>query len=348
MKFFLMNDVCRFAVASVISSLLIAPLLAAPLTINGATFDAPAACKLAEGAMVCKLDGQQLELWVYRKPVGIPMAVAEREAKRAQVFSEFHDGAVSNIIRSTGNDRGTPFSAYGRYAVVGAAMAGKGDVKQPSIHIASLLSGDEMWQFVEVVATRTPAIEVLAGALQRSLLLPVSVAAVALVDSVADTATSATQTFTAKLATFQYPNFLLPVVSEDSATVLNVGFKHKARDGGPNVTLSVRTAVEKGVTAATANAKRRTQSTGVMAPGSAAVDVKKLGSINGTGYALLGTPDAAKGFSGIESIETAFAADVDGRLLEVRLTGEQKYSSDVEQVWLLLSKSLKLIAARAQ
>lgn len=344
-----MNDVCRFAVASVISSLLIAPLLAAPLTINGATFDAPAACKLAEGAMVCKLDGQQLELWVYRKPLAIPMAVIERDAKRAQAFSEFHDGAVSNIVRSTGNDRGTPFSAYGRYAVVGAAMAGKGDVKQPSIHVASLLSGDEMWQFVEVVATRTPAIEALATALRRSLVLPVTVDAVA--DASAHTTAGNAEnaagplTYSGKLATFQYPTFLVPVVAEDSATTLNVGFKHKARDGGPNVTLSVRTAVEKGVTAATANAKRRTQSTGVMAPGSAAVDVKKLGAITGTGYALLGTPDAVKGFSGIESIETAFAADVDDRLLEVRLTGEQKYASDVEQVWLLLAKSLKLATA---
>lgn len=316
-------------------------LIAAPLAINGASFDAPAACRLAEGAMVCKDGDQQLEVWVYRKPLAIPVMVAEREARRAQAFTEFHDGAVSNIVRSTGNDRGTPFATYGRYTVVGTAMAGKGDVKQPSIRIASLLSGEEMWQFVEVVAKRTPGIDALATALQRSLVLPVSVAAVP--DSNAPSATAGVSLFVGKLATFQYPDFLTLIVVEDSAATLNIGFKHKAREGGPNVTLLVRTPTDKNSTAAVVNAERRQRSTAVMAPGSAVVDVKKLGNFSGTGYALLGTPDAAKGFSGVESIETAFAADFDGRLLEVRLTGEQKHSADVEQVWLLLTRTLTLL-----
>ncbi len=336
-----MSYVRRFTAPSLAALMMgSAPLIAAPLSINGATFDAPAACRLAEGAMVCKDGEQQLELWVYRKPLAVPVMVAERESKRALAFSDFHDGAVNNVVRSTGNERGTPFATYGRYGVVGTAMAGKGSVKQPSIRVASLLSGDEMWQFVEVVAKRTAGIEALATALQRSLLLPASVALASEPSLSASAAGMAT--FSGKLATFQYPDFLQVVLAEDSTTALNLGFKHKARGGGPNVTLSVRTPRDKSVTAASANGQRRQLSIAVMAAGSAAVDVKKLGTLNGTGYALIGTPDAAKGFSGVESIETAFAADVDGRLLEVRLTGEQKFAADVEQVWLLLAKSIKL------
>jgi hypothetical protein len=322
------------------------PLIAAPLTINGASFDAPAACRLAEGAMVCKDGEQQLELWVYRKPLAVPVMLADREAKRAQAFSDFHEGAVNNIVRSTGNDRGTPFAEYGRYAVVGTAMAGNGDVKQPNVRVASLLSGDEMWQFVEIVATRTPGIAALSAALQRSMVLPVTVAVAvgaAAPDAVDSAATPGATTFSGKLATFQYPDFLTLIVVEDSAATLSIGFKHKAREGGPNATLMVRTPADKSITAASVNAERKQRSTSVMVPGSALVDVKKLGPLNGTGYALLGTPDAAKGFSGVESIETAFAADVDGRLLEVRLTGEQKYAADVERVWMLLTRSIKLL-----
>ncbi len=334
-----MRYVRRFAARSLIALMMGSPpLIAAPLTINGATFDAPAACKLAEGALVCKSGSQQLELWVYRKPLALPIMLAERASKRAQAFTDFHETAINNIMRSTGNARGTPFVTYGKYAVVGIAMAGTGEVTRPSIRIASLLGDDEMWQFVEVVATRTPEIEALAAALQRSLVLPASVVPASAPNvSAAD---SGMATFSGKLATFQYPDFLQVVLAEDSHTALSVGFKHKARDGGPNVTLSVRTPVDQSVTAAIANTQRRQQSTRVMAPGSAAVDVKKLGALSGTGYALIGTPDAAKGFSGVESIETAFAADVDGRLLEVRLTGEQKFAADVERVWLLLAKSI--------
>lgn len=341
-----MSYVHRFAVPSLVALMMASPpLMAAPLTINGATFDAPTSCKLAEGALVCKDGSQQLELWVYRKPLAVPVVLAERATRRAQAFTEFHETAINNIVRSTGNDRGTPFASYGRYAVVGTAMAGKGEVTRPSIRIASLLGDDEMWQFVEVVATRTPEIEALATALQRSLVLPASVALASASAPSVSASDSGAATFSGKLATFQYPDFLDRVLAEDSSTALHVGFKHKARAGGPNVTLSVRTVVDKGVTATAAtaaNSQRRRQSVAVMAAGSAVVDVKKLGSINGTGYALIGTPDAAKGFSGVESIETAFAADVDGRLLEVRLTGEQKYAADVEQVWLLLAKSIKL------
>ena len=47
----------------------IAPTSAAPVTINGATFDAPGVCQSADRALVCKVDGQQLELWVTRKPL---------------------------------------------------------------------------------------------------------------------------------------------------------------------------------------------------------------------------------------------------------------------------------------
>ena len=59
-----------FAHFSLVMSLGSGPALAAPVTIKGATFDAPAACQSAEGALVCKVDGIQMELWVTRKQIG--------------------------------------------------------------------------------------------------------------------------------------------------------------------------------------------------------------------------------------------------------------------------------------
>lgn len=57
------------AAVSVLSALAASPLLqAAPLTVNGARFDAPEGCQAAGNALVCKIDGQQMELWVNRKP----------------------------------------------------------------------------------------------------------------------------------------------------------------------------------------------------------------------------------------------------------------------------------------
>ena len=74
----------------------------------------------------------------------------------------------------------------------------------------------------------------------------------------------------------------------------------------------------------------------------ASVDINKLGPLNGAGFALVGVPDPKKGLSGVESFETTFASEVNGRLLEVRLTAEQQYSSDARVVWAMLAQSLKL------
>ena len=55
---------------------------------------------------------------------------------------------------------------------------------------------------------------------------------------------------------------------------------------------------------------------------------------------MIGVPDAKKGLSGVESIETTFAADLTQGLLEVRLGSEQKNATDARAVWSLLVKSI--------
>ncbi len=337
-------------------------LYAVPLTINGATFDAPTTCLLAEGALVCKEDGQQLELWVYRKPLGATATANDSLVRKMMYFSDLHDVAVKSVMQSTGNDKTTPFSAYGSYAATGAAMAGKGTVEVPAVRFASVLRGDEVWQFLEIVATRTPRIEALSTALQRSLVLPAVRTTTAATRTPSDVASGASTAsaasaasvaaaeaanpnviaFAGALLSFQYPRFLESAVIEDSATAFGMGFKRKGRDGGPNLTISLKAPDDTLKTAPVAASQRRQLSIAAMLEGSAWVDVNKLGAISGAGYALIGTPDAKKGFSGVESIETLFAAELGGRLLEVRLTAEQKYSAEVEEVWTLLVQSLKL------
>ena len=316
----------------------------APLTLDGATFDAPASCQLTGGALVCKEDGQQLELWVYRTP--LKAASMETLANKMSRVAETHQAALKNISGNAGSAASSSFSSYGNYAVNGSRIAGKGVVSAPSVALATLLNGDDIFQIIEVVAQRTPRIEALTAALQRSLKLPDGTASV-----ISEGSDAAVAGFSGKLLTFQHPNALELVVIEDTATALSVGLRHKARSSGPNVTIQLRAAKDATTPAALASlnaaaaavvAQRKQQSLSAMLPGSATVDIAKMGAMRGTGYALIGTPDAKKGFSGIESIETMFAAELGGRLLEVRLTGEQQYADDVEQLWLLLSKSLKL------
>jgi hypothetical protein len=320
----------------------VSPLHAATITLNGATFEAPAGCQLAEGAIVCKVDSQQLELWVRRTPLSMRLLPNAPTERKSSYFNELHADAVKNVMRSTGNDQSTAFSAYGNYPALGAAMPGKGVVTSPTVRFASVLHEDEVWEFIEVVATRTPVIEAVSADLQRGLKLPLSATAASV--KVATEVTPTASTYTGKWLSFQYPLFLQAVVTEDDANGATLGFKHNARDSGPNVTISLRAPKDKATTAAVAINARKQASLNAMAEGSSAtVEVNKLGSISGAGYALIGTPDAKKGFSGIESIETAFVAAVGDRLLEVRLTAEQKYSKDMEAVWALLSSSLKFV-----
>ena len=342
-----------------------AALHAAPVTIKGATFDAPAACQPAEGALVCKLDGQQFELFVNRKPLAPQVMPTDTFARKMVYFSDVHDTAVGNIMKSTDNDQATPFSSYGAHSALGSAMPGKGVPTSPAIRFASVLHDEEIWEFLEVVAKRTPAVDTLSNALQRSLALP----AVASVPSTAGKAASEPTksvaapsspslketdeisasapkagypTFSGPLLSMQYPDFLEPVVIENTVSHFAVNFKDKTRTSGPNLMVSLRVRKGPQETAVIVVKARKDALTATMAGQSGSVDVNTLGDIKGNGFAFLGVPDAKKGLSGVESIETTFAADVPQGLLEVRLGAEQKYATDTQATWLLLAQSIKL------
>ena len=261
-------------------SLASAVVNAAPIAINGATFDAPASCANADAALVCKVDGQQFELWVTRKPLGPQIATTEPMARKMQHFSEVHEAAVANIMRSTNNDKKAPFSSYGSYSALGAALPGKG----------------------------TPASPAVSG----------------------------------PLLSMQYPEFLVPQVIENSTTRFFVTFKHKSHAGGPNLMIDLRAPKDQSDTAASIVAARKNGLTAMMAGQSGSVDVDALGEIKGVGFAFIGVPDAKKGLSGVETIETTFASDTAKGLLEVRLGSEQRYTTDTRDVWSLLAKSIKL------
>ena len=330
-----------------------AAIHAATVTVNGATFDVPAACTVAESALVCKEGEQQLELWVYRKPLGASTAPTDSLLRKMADFNQLHETAVANIMKSTGNDKATPFSAYGSYVAVGSLMAGKGIVSSPTARFASVLHGDEIWQFLEVVATRTAAIEALSAALQRSLVLP-ALPSLPATPKVAIVVTPPPEpptkfegsplvaTFSGKLLSMQYPGYLNAVVIEDTADSLQVNFKHKTRaTAGPNLLISVRTPRDKQA-AATIVKLRKEAVTATMAGKTDSIELNKLGDINGAGFALIGTPAQGKGLSGVESLETTFAANVGDRLLEIRLTAEQQYSSEARVVWSSLAGSIAI------
>lgn len=326
---------------------------AATVTVNGATFDAPDACTVADSALVCKAGEQQLELWVYRKPLSATAAPTDSLVRKMADFNQLHETAVANIMKSTGNDKATPFSAYGSYVAVGSAMAGKGIVSSPTARFASVLHGDEMWQFLEVVATRTAAIEALSVALQRSLVLPtlpvlpdapkVDMAATPLPEPKTKLEGSPlVATFNGKLLSLQYPGYLNAVVIEDTADSLQVNFKHKTRvTAGPNLLVSLRTPPDK-QNAASIVKRRKDALTATMTGNTESIGLNKLGAITGSGFALVGTPSVAKGLASAEWLETTFAANVGNRVLEVRLTTEQQYASEARVVWSSLVNTITL------
>ena len=337
----------------------------APIVVKGATFDAPTHCELADGALVCKLDGQQFELWITRKPLAPTVSRGEPMARKMAYFTEIHELAVKSIFQSTDNDKATPFSGYGAFSALGSAMLGKGKPASPAVRFASVLHDEEIWEFLEVVAVRTPAIDVLSETLQRSLVLPGAAGATGATGAAtrpnsspspspsssstanADTSTDASTmnhpSFSGPLLSLRYPDFLEPVVIENTTTHFAVNFKHKTRASGPNLMVSLRPPKDKTETAINVVAARKAASTAMMVGASGSVEINALGEIKGTGFAMLGVPDAKKGLSGVESIETAFAADLPQGLLEVRLGSEQKNATETRDVWSLLAKSIAFV-----
>ncbi len=314
---------------------------AAPIVITGATFDAPASCASADDALVCKVDNQQFELWVTRKPLTPQTVAAEPMARKMQRFSEVHEAAVANIMRSTRNDKNTPFTTYGSYSALGAALPGNGTPASPAVRFASVLHDEEIWEFLEVVATRSAAVDALSNALQGSLELPSSPVSTK-VSAAATPTKPAIPKVSGPLLSVEYPEFLMPEVIENSTARFYVNFKHKSRAGGPNLMIDLRAPKDKSDTASSIIAARKNGLTAMMAGQSGSVDVNSLGEIKGVGFAFIGVPDAKKGLSGVETIETTFASDTAKGLLEVRLGAEQRYTTDTRDVWTLLAKSIKL------
>ena len=340
---------------------------AATITMKGATLDVPTNCETAEGALVCKVDGQQFELWIARKPLAPQVLPTATMLRKMAYFTEIHNIAVKSIFQSTANNKSTPFSSYGSFAAMGAAMPGSGAVSSPAVRFASVLHAEDIWEFLEIVAKRTPAIDALSAALQRSLKLPAAALLPVIAAAAAPTALPAPApkpatpetalptapvvapypTFSSALMSMQYPDFLEPVVMENTATTVKVNFIDKSRPRGPNLMITLRARNDKSKddkleTAAVVVKARKDALMGTMFGQSASVDVNALGEIKGVGFALLGVPDVKKGLSGIESFETTFAADTAYGLLEVRLGAEQKFTTDTQAVWMLLANSIKL------
>ena len=323
---------------------------AAPIVVNGATFEAPSSCQSVQTALVCKVDEQQLELWVTRKAMGATINSTDSFVRKMEYFTEQHRGAVVNLLRITASDKFTQFSELGSYSALGASMAGKGVVTSPTVRFASVLHDDEIWEFLEVVAARTPVIDALSAALQKSLKLPQTPAIKAPVSVATSEAPKKAEgsplaaTFTGKLLSLELPGYLDADVLEDTAESLQVTFKHKIRPtAGPNLVINLREPKDKQTTLASIVKQRKDAMMATMIGQTQSIEVNKLGEINGAGFALVGTPDKAKGWSGVESLETTFAANVGERVLEVRLTADQQYSSDARIVWSSLVRSITLV-----
>ena len=323
---------------------------AAPIVINGATFDAPSSCQSVQTALVCKVDEQQLELWVTRKAMGATIKPTDSFVRKMEYFTEQHQGAVVNLLRITTSDGFTQFSDFGSYSALGASMAGKGVVTSPTVRFASVLHNEEIWEFLEVVATRTPAVDALATALRKSLALPrepVVQAPVAVAEPEVPKKVEGSPlvaTFQGRLLSLELPGYLDADVLEDTAESLQVTFKHKTRPtAGPNLVIILRAPKDKQTTLANIVRQRKDAMTATMIGSTQSIEISKLGEINGAGFALVGTPDKAKGWSGVESLETTFAANVGDRVLEIRLTADQQYSSDARVVWSSLARSITLV-----
>lgn len=324
------------------------PAYAAPVTLKGAQFDAPASCFLAEGALVCKLDGQQFELWINRKPLPPTVPATQSFVRKLAYVTGVHENALATLLRTTGNESSTPFSNYGQYSALGASLPGNGASKVPAVRFASVLHDEEIWEFIEIVLTRSPAIEALSTTLQASLKLPalkpalpattpVTVAgtpdpAAAPTSASSPVATkppvtaspstvaaplnvavdnSPDATFNHKRLSLQYPTFLQPQVVEDSKDALIVQFKHTTRPSGPHLTITLRPAQS------TASAINNGKPASLIAARKAELTQAMAGKgasveINSLG-AIKGAGFAMIGEvagTGVESIETNFASEI--------------------------------------
>ena len=151
-------------------------------------------------------------------------------------------------------------------------------------------------------------------------------------------------TFNGKLLALELPGYLDADVLEDTTERLQVSFRHKTRPtAGPNLVISLRAPNDPTATTASIVKQRKDAMTATMRGPIQSVEINKRGEMHGTGFALVGTPDKAKGWSGVESLETTFAANVGNRVLEIRLSAEQQYSSDARVVWSSLVRSITLV-----
>ncbi len=341
---------------------------AAPVKINGASFDAPANCQAAPDALVCNIDGQQLEISVHRQPFAASADAADSLVKRGAAMQELHSGVVASLMKGTSSLYNSSFDSYGKLSGLGTLMAGRGEVTAPSARVVTLYSHGELWQILEVIAKRTAAVEALTEALAKSLVLPPPAPVVATTTPSANTSRPAStpaapvappapiveaappapepkeeppldpiQTFQNALITFQYPSEL--AVTTDTKEGLAISAKHKTRPGRPSLSITLRSVKNADDTAdAFITARKAAVAASMGNPGT--VNVNKLGDINGSGFAIIGTPDVKKGGSGIESFECTFATVINGKLLAVTLNAEQKFAEDAQYLWGLVGKSL--------
>lgn len=344
---------------------------AVPAVVNGARFDAPPACVVSDRALVCKADGQQLELWVNRKFVSEYLEPDEPFAQKMAWFQGLHETAVASVMRSTFNDKRDSFSSYGKYAALGTMLPGKGSPSSPAVRFASVLYEDSYWEFLEVTAARTPAIAGLSAALERSLELPkadparqpaakrtVATPAVTADVPPAPAAASATPivpavvaapdtgasplsvTFKAAALSFDHPGYMAAKVITDSAGDSAVQLTHKTRKaGGPTISIRWQRAAA-GTTAAAQAATLRDEQISEFSTAPQTANLNRFGSLPGQGYALLGVPKPHDGLVPTETLHTLFVADINGGRLEVRLTAEQAYAGEAQTVWAMIAQTL--------
>lgn len=322
---------CLFAIVATSVS-------AAPVELKGATLEAPEACRLAEGALVCKIADQQFELWINRKAQPAELAT-ESFTRRMEWFADLHQSAVTGVMKSTGNDQWKAFAAYGKYPAQGSVLTSKSSPSAPVVYLASVLFNGDIWEFLEVVQKRTPAVEALASALQRSLRLPgdPDVPKPAPVNP----AIPAVGQFTSKRVAFQYLPDMAAAIEDDTPTTLKASLRHQTRSGGPSLTITMRASDARPSLDALIAERKATAIAGIDGQ-HAVVDVNQLGAFRGRGFALLGVPAVSKGLSGVESLQTLFLLESKGGVLELWLTAEQRYARDAESLWALLGQSLRI------
>jgi len=341
-----------------------ASALAAPVKIAGAELDLPAACKPVEGAAVCSVDGQQLEVWVSHTPLGAGIQLTDSFMRRLGRFTEIHNAAIASITRSTGNDSVERFDSYGSYSALGSVLRNKAPGK-PVVRFASIMIGGEVWQVLEAVAERTPAVEAVSAQLQASLKLPTPALAppaatpdgpvksgeTAVATPAPDAPASPpvlppgppnSQPFIGTLFALYFPAYLQPDAVENAVDAVVLNLRRRSHGGGPNVSITLRN-IRDSSTLATLVAAQKAASTASMAGATAAVDNNRFGALEGAGYALIGTPDTKKGLSGVESLDSYFVAEINGRRLEVRMTAERAYAADAQATWAMLGNTFKLI-----